>query len=327
MKVMKINANLKVMLAITLFSLPFPVSVLAAPPLTSELTAKGPNGALSGTLIETGQASPLIIIIPGSGPTDRDGNNPLGVTASSYRLLADALAKQGISSLRIDKRGMFGSASAADPNKVTIADYVTDITNWISAIQTKTKRPCVWLLGHSEGGLVALAAGQQNKSVCGVILAAAPGRKLSDSLRAQINGNPANAPIKEDAMKVIATLETGKTVDVSTLHPALQGLFNPDVQPFLIDLFSKDPAILANSLSQPLLIVQGARDIQVTLEDANLLLRAQPKAKLITFPTMTHVLKDADNESPQANMATYTNASRPLNSDMVNAVSAFVKQK
>lgn len=68
-----------------------------------------------------------MLIIPGSGPTDRDGNNLLGVKASTYRLLAHELAAKGVSSVRIDKRGMFASAAAVpDANAVTMKDYVRD---------------------------------------------------------------------------------------------------------------------------------------------------------------------------------------------------------
>jgi hypothetical protein len=83
-----------------------------------EIEAPGPNGALRGTLLSADALwQPMVLIIPGSGPTDRDGNNPMGVRAATYRLLAEDLAARGIASLRIDKRGLFGSAAAfPDPN-------------------------------------------------------------------------------------------------------------------------------------------------------------------------------------------------------------------
>src|SRR5688572_2979729 len=99
---------------------------MTAAPIEKPLTARGPQGDLAGTLVDAGKAAPVVLIIPGSGPTDRNGNNPLGVTAAPYRLLAEGLAGRGISSVRIDKRGMFGSKAAIpDANKVTIADYAT----------------------------------------------------------------------------------------------------------------------------------------------------------------------------------------------------------
>ena len=126
---------------------------------SSEITAPGPIGALHGTLLKPDAPGPVVLIVPGSGPTDRDGNNPLGVKAQPYKLLAEALAAKGIASVRIDKRGLFGSKGAVDdPNAVTIAGYADDVRAWVKAARAATGAPCVWLVGPSEGGLVVLAA-------------------------------------------------------------------------------------------------------------------------------------------------------------------------
>ena len=140
--------------------------------------------------------------------TDRDGNSPLAVTAAPYRLLADALQQRGIGTLRIDKRGMFGSkAATADPNAVTIADYVADTASWIESARAQIAIDCVWLLGHSEGAIVALAAAQVLDNLCGVILVTAPGRPMGTVLREQLHANPANAPLLEGVDAAIAELE------------------------------------------------------------------------------------------------------------------------
>jgi uncharacterized protein len=309
---------------------PILVAAMAAPimaaPKSSELTAKGPEGPLAGTLIEAKTSAPLVLIIPGSGPTDRDGNNPLGVSSSSYRMLAEALSERGITSLRIDKRGMFGSEKAADGNDVSFAKYAEDINAWIDSVQAKTpKRKCVWLLGHSEGGPVALVTAQNNPRVCGVVLAASPGRKLQDVLREQLNANPANAPLIPDAMRAIDELSAGRTIDVSKMHPALQQLFDPAIQRFLISSFATDPAKLAASLDKPLLILQGDSDAQVTAADANVLKSAQPKATLMVFDGVTHVLKKAKDATPAAAVATYTDAASPVDARLVDAIVGFVK--
>ncbi len=152
-----------------------------------EILAPGPLGELKGTLTRADPAAPVVLIIPGSGPTDRDGNSPLGISAAPYRLLADGLAANGVSSVRIDKRGLFGSSEAVpDANAVTIGDYVDDTHAWIRAIRKSTEADCVWVLGHSEGGLVALAAAQQEQLICGIILVAAPGRLLGDVIKEQL---------------------------------------------------------------------------------------------------------------------------------------------
>lgn len=290
-----------------------------------EIGAAGPAGRLAGTLIRPAAGQPIVLIIPGSGPTDRDGNNPAGVTAAPYRLLAEALAARGIGSVRIDKRGMFGSkAPNVDPNAVTIAAYSEDIAAWVEATTTATNRECIWLLGHSEGGLVALAAAQRAQNLCGVITVAAPGRKLGTVMREQLKANPANAPILKDALAAIDSLEAGKRVDVSAMHPALQGLFAPPVQGFLIDLFGYDPAALAADVTVPLLVVQGAEDLQVAVADAEALKAAQPAARYVLLPKMNHVLKDVPPGDRAANAAAYSDASLPVASGLVEAVTDFV---
>lgn len=294
--------------------------------VASAITAPGPNGPLEGTFVDAGKNAPVVLIIPGSGPTDRDGNNPLGITAAPYRLLAEALAAKGVSTVRIDKRGMFGSKAAIpDANAVTIADYARDAHAWADAIRARTGLKCVWVLGHSEGGLVALSAIQDPRSICGAILVSTPGRKLGEVLRQQLRSNPANAPILDEAMTAIDSLEVGKPVDINSVDAALRPLFNPQVQPFLIDVMRLDPPRLAASAAVPILIVQGEHDLQVSEADAKLLSAGQPKASLVSIPTMNHVLKDVPADRA-ANAASYSDPSLPVDPKLVESISAFVRR-
>ncbi|MFL6737444.1 MAG: alpha/beta hydrolase [Sphingomonas sp.] len=303
------------------------LTFIAAAAAGIQMTAPGPQGPLAGTLIDAGANAPVVLIIPGSGPTDRDGNNPMGVAAAPYRLLAEELATKGVSSVRIDKRGLFGSrAAVSDPNHVTISDYATDTHTWVAAIRQQTGVRCVWVLGHSEGALVALAAAQQPDGICGIISASGAGRKLSDVIREQLRSNPANAPLLHSAMAALDSLEKGQHVDVRTLDPTLLPLFRPQVQDFLIDMFRQDPAKLAASLRVPLLIVQGERDVQVSTKDARALAAAQPKAKLALIKRMNHVLKDVDSDDRNANLATYADPELPVDQTAVQTIVDFVKR-
>jgi pimeloyl-ACP methyl ester carboxylesterase len=300
---------------------------LAIVKVEGPIEAAGPSGLLKGTMIAVAPSAPVVLIVPGSGPTDRDGNNPMGVKASSYRLLARALADRGISSVRIDKRGMFASASAtAEANDVTIEDYAADVRSWTAAIRRRSGAKCVWLAGHSEGGLVALAAAQKEKDVCGLLLISAPGRPLGEVIRAQLKANPANAPILDDALSAISRLEAGQSVNVAAFHPALQGLFAPQLQKFLISLFSYDPAKLILSQEKPVLILQGESDIQVGAEDAKRLAAANPRARLVLLPGVNHVLKAAPADDWAANIATYANPDLPLAAGVAAALAEFVLQ-
>ncbi len=294
------------------------------------LTAPGLQGKLSGVMLvastmQNTRNTPMVLIIPGSGPTDRNGNNPAGISANSYELLALALADQGISTLRADKRGMYSSASAiADANALTIGDYASDADTWVTSMQASLKRTCIWLLGHSEGGLVALVAAQGKKNICGVILVTAPGRKLDVILREQLSSNPANAPLLPDANHALDELSAGRKIDVAAMHPALQSLFKPAVQPFLIDMFGRDPAKLSSSTNVPLLIIGGGRDIQVSRADADALAAANPKAKKVMINDMTHVLKAANTDGLAASIATYSNRNLPIHPELVKTITAFV---
>ncbi|GLQ20716.1 alpha/beta hydrolase [Algimonas porphyrae] len=298
---------------------PTEVSAPAVARTDRELTVNN----LAGSFRSAGDGAPAILIVPGSGPTDRDGNNPMAGPTQTYQLLADGLQDAGISSLRIDKRGMFGSAGAGDPNAVSVDIYAQDYRDWAGLLREESGNDCVYLLGHSEGGLmVSAAATQMDEGLCGVILVASPGRMLGDVLREQLRANPANAPLLPNALSTIDSLEAGDSVDVSGMHPALQGLFNPMVQDFLKSMFATDPATLVAAIDAPVLVVQGEHDIQVTVEDAQRL--ADAGAELVVLPGVNHILKDAPADRG-GNLATYADPDLPLADSVVPAIAAFVK--
>jgi len=321
------------------------LAAASSTPLTGiAVEAPGPTGALRGTLLGPGDTAgtppgpgvtgasagrarphPVILIIPGSGPTDRDGNSPLGIKAASYRLLAEGLAAHGVTTVRIDKRGMFGSAGAAhDANAVTIADYAADVHAWTAVIRRLTSAPCIWLLGHSEGGLVALAAAQVPTDLCGLILVAAPGRPMGEVLRTQLAESPAAAPLLAPGSAAIDALESGKRVDVSALPNPLQRLFRPEVQGFLISAFALDPARLIGGFAKPVLIIQGRRDLQVRPEDAELLHAADPAATLAVLLDVNHVLKTVTTDNKKENLATYADPDLPIAPDVIDAIVSFL---
>jgi pimeloyl-ACP methyl ester carboxylesterase len=301
--------------------------VIAAAPTGVEVTVAGPQGALAGTLLDPGKDAPAVLMIPGSGPTDRDGNNPLGVKGGVYRQLAEALAAKKVATLRIDKRGMFGSKAAiADANAVTIGDYAADAHAWVDMVRAKTGRRCVWLLGHSEGALVALQAAQNPTGICGLVLVAGAGRPLGEVIRAQLRANPANAPLLPQGEAALDQLEAGKRVPAAAIPAPLQPLFNERVQGYLIDMFQHDPAKLIAAVKLPVLIVQGDKDIQVSVSDAELLKRVQPVATLKLLPGINHVLKSVASDDRAANVATYGDANLAISPAVPDAIAAFVSK-
>jgi pimeloyl-ACP methyl ester carboxylesterase len=293
----------------------------------ADIDAPGPAGPLRGTLLSPAAHDvPVVLIVPGSGPTDRNGNGPNGLRASTYRLLADGLLNRGIASVRIDKRGMYGSASAIpDADDVTLDDYAADVHSWVATIRKRTGASCVWVLGHSEGGLVALVAAQHAANICGLILVSTAGRPLGQVLREQLQSNPANASILDNAMSVLEALKAGQTVDATKIDPALMPLFRPQVQRFLMSELAVDPASLLAGYTKPVLIVQGLLDLQVAPQNAQLLKHANPHAELVLVAGANHVLKAVRTRDRKDNLAAYSDPDRPLADHVVEVISTFVQ--
>ena len=201
-----------------------------------------------------------------------------------------------------------------------------DALAWAADLRNATGQKYVWLMGHSEGGIVALiAASRSPQGVCGLILIASPGRPLGKVLHDQLHANPANAPILPQADTAIAALEKGERYDTKDMHPALMPLFAPAVQGFLISLFAADPAALARASKLPLLIVSGQEDLQVSKADGESLSTARPDATLLSLPSMNHVLKTVPAGDKVANIASYGDLNKPLASELADAIAAFVK--
>lgn len=282
------------------------------------------SGALSGLYRDAGSNSPVILIVPGSGPTDLNGNNSLGIKSNVYKQLSAALADEGISTVRVDKRGMFSSAGAGDPNAVTVEIYATDYRNWIDVIRAKTSQPCVYVLGHSEGAVMVTAASVDNANVCGLILVSGVGRPFGDVLREQLEVNRANKPILKEAFAAIEKLEQGQKVDSTKLHSALQPLFYPAVQGFLISLMQIDPSALAEKADKRTLIIQGSTDLQTSVLDAEKLAEAT-NGQLVIIEGVNHILKEAP-ANRRKNLATYTNPDLPVSERVTEAIRDFVFQ-
>lgn len=299
-------------------------AALLLSPVSTPVELASTPAPLHGTLLAPdGPTRAAAVILPGSGPTDRDGNSPqFGIRAASYRLLAEGLAERGVATVRIDKRGIGESAAAgAAETDLRFGAYVDDARAWAAEAAAKTGRPCAWLIGHSEGALVALAAvADGDKNICGLVLLSGAGRRAGVVLREQLAAGLPES-LKARAYEVLTELEAGRTV--ADPPAELAALFRPSVQPYLISWLTLDPAQLAAAYDGPVFIGQGAADIQVSIADAEAVKAAQPRADLVIWDGVNHVLKTAPAERA-ANLAVYMDPALPLAPGVVEAVADFV---
>ncbi|WP_292051761.1 MULTISPECIES: alpha/beta hydrolase [unclassified Brevundimonas] len=293
-------------------------------PTDTPVSVTTDTGTLHGSLMRPqGDVRATAVIIPGSGPTDRDGNNPLGVRNASLKQLAEGLAEQGIATVRIDKRGIAQSRAAGpDEASLSFTNMAEDARNWAKLAIEQTGARCAWLIGHSEGALVAQsAASQADTPVCGLLLLSGSGRPAGVVLREQLAPQLPPALMAE-ADAALTELEAGRTLD--NPPPALAALFRPSVQPYMISWLALDPAALASNYDGPIFIGQGTTDIQTSVTDARALSEAQPRSTLKLWDGINHVLTEAP-EDRAANIATYGNPEAKIAPQVVEDVSAFIK--
>lgn len=268
----------------------------------------------------SGEASPIAIIIAGSGPTDKDGNTLGGGKNDSLKLIAEGLAERGIASIRFDKRAIGDNAGLVEKEEDLLFDqFVEDVKQIIAYAKSQDRFTSVHLIGHSEGSLVGMLAAQDS-DVSSFISIAGAGRPADVLLLEQLQGQ-LSGELLEEAEGIIASLKAGETVD--TVSADLQALFRASVQPYMISWLQHDPAELIGQLRQPVLIIQGTHDIQVPEDDAKLLSAGKPDAQLQIIAGMNHVLKDAPADR-EANIATYGDPSLPLSAGLVANIEAFI---
>lgn len=286
------------------------------------ITLHTKTGELKGTLLipDAAKKFNVIILHPGSGPTDRNGNNPLGVKAKSYRLLAEALIKKKIAILLIDKRGVGASANAGkSEQEMLFDDYVNDLADWTELMKKDKRVKKTFLAGHSEGALVAMLAAQKIK-VNGYISVSGIADPIDRVIIWQLKQQSPQTSLVADSM--FTRLKEGKKLD--SIPPALFMLLRPSIHPYMASWMKYNPCEEIKKLTLPVLILQGNTDIQVAEEEGRKLHVCNPKTSLVIINGMNHVLKEAPADRKK-NMATYTDEKLPIKSELVDEMVKFVK--
>jgi pimeloyl-ACP methyl ester carboxylesterase len=283
------------------------------------------NGSLFGTLLvsEASEKRPVVLIIAGSGPTDRDGNQVF-MNNNSLKYLAEGLSDMGVASLRYDKRGIGASRLAGGKEEeFTIDVFIDDAVLWIKTLQADSSFSSVFVAGHSEGSLIGMVACNKIQGVSGLISIAGAGRSADLILKEQLASQP--DIIKDYSYGIIDRLKSADTV--SNISPLLMSLFRPSVQPYLISWFKYDPASEVAKISVPTLILQGTTDIQVSVSDANLLKEASPSAELAILEGMDHILKASKNaDSNEQFKNSYANPDTRIMLEPVTKIVDFIKR-
>ncbi len=280
-----------------------------------------PAGDVQGSLLQpmTGSSGVLVIMVAGSGPTDRNGNQSV-MQNNSLKFLAQGLAGQGIASLRYDKRGVGASAAAVkDESLLRFDDYVTDVAGWTALMSQGNKYKYIVVLGHSEGSLIGMLACQQSSKINAFISLAGPGVAAGDLIREQLKPQP--QMVQDMVFPMLLRLERGDTI--GQVNPMLNALFRPSVQPYMISWMKHNPAVELRKLKIPVLILQGEMDLQVPVGHAQLLKQTVPTAQLVVIPKMNHVLKDCTSLQMADQMKIYTDPQIPVNGQLVDEVVRF----
>lgn len=288
------------------------------------LTIETEIGTLYGSLLvpEQGEHVPVALIIPGSGPTDRNGNSALlPGKNNSLKMLAEGLAEHGIASLRYDKRGAGKNAQAISKQEdMTFDQFVKDAGQWIDKLKEDGRFTNMIVIGHSQGSLEGMLAAKKT-SVSAYISIAGAGRTIDQVLAEQLKTLPAD--LFKESEKILEQLRQGKIV--KNVSEQLKSIFNPEAQPFLISWMKYNPAEELKQLKIPTMIMNGKHDIQVPVTEAKLLSEAKPDAKLVLIDEMNHVLKKAPADR-EANLKTYGDPSLPLADGLVKEIVEFLRE-
>ena len=277
------------------------------------------NIHVDGTLLVPNNAKKpnLAILIAGSGPTNRDGNQNF-VKNNSLKKLAENLSNQGIATFRYDKRIVKQIKEGNVDENILFDDFVTDAKTVLEYFKANEEFNKIYVIGHSQGSLVGMLTAKD--SADGFVSLAGVGQTIDKVIIQQIANT---APMfTEDTKRVFKSLSEGATTN--DFPPALASVFRTDVQPFIMNWMQYDPQRVIKELKIPVLIINGNKDIQIPEEEANLLKEANPGAELIIIDKMNHVLVTIEGDNLE-NSKSYNEPGRELSKQLVTEIASFIK--
>ena len=276
------------------------------------------NTFINGTLLTPNAINKpdLAIIIAGSGPTDRDGNQNF-LKTNNLKKLAEGLTKNNIASFRYDKRIVKQIRKGKVDKDMMFDDFVTDAKSVVDYFHNKKQFNNIYIIGHSQGSLVGLLASKEN--VTGFISLAGAGQSIDEVITEQV---VKTAPMfKADTERVFKVLKKGKTT--KDYPQALASIFNLEVQPFIANWMTYNPQTEIMSLTIPTLIINGTKDLQVSEAEAKLLDEASKNSTLKIIPNMNHVLVTIEGGNLE-NSKSYNESFRPLSDGLMSTITEFI---
>ncbi|HKK13019.1 MAG TPA: alpha/beta hydrolase [Flavobacteriaceae bacterium] len=277
------------------------------------------NNFVDGTLLTpNSKKKPILaILIAGSGPTDRNGNQNF-LKNNALKKLAKSLSNHGIATFRYDKRVVKQIVTGNIDKNTTFDDFVTDATSVIEYFKETNAYSKIYVIGHGQGSLVGMLAGKGR--IDGFVSLAGAGQSIDKVIIEQVQKT---APqYTEDAKRVFGIMRSGKTT--SDYPPVLYSLFNIEIQPFMMNWMEYDPKEVIKSLNVPILIINGTKDLRVSVEESKMLKEAAPEADLKIIDKMNHVLFIIEGDNLD-NAKSYNESARNISQELVSDILEFIK--
>lgn len=278
-----------------------------------EITINNMAIQLPGTLTYSAENQPLVIWVHGSGGVNRDGNTP-----NYIKQFRDEINKKEIAFFSYDKRtANIKNVKFIQEDGIYFSDFVSDLKEVINKFKDDKRFSEIILAGHSQGSLIAMLA---LENVDKYISIAGAGETIDKTLVRQVTAqSPAFGKLTEQYIK-----ELKENGSIKSVNPNLMSLFAPQNQPFLISWMNLDPIKEITKVKIPTLIINGDKDIQVQISDAENLKEAKPDATLVIIKNMNHPLKNIEKD--EDNLKSYMSADYTISNELIETIENFIKK-
>lgn len=276
------------------------------------------NQHIDGTLLLPNEKNKpsIAIIIAGSGPMDRNGNQNF-LKNNSLKKLAERLTENGIATFRYDKRIVKQIRQGNIDLNMSFDDFVIDAISVLNFFKLKDSFSKIYIIGHSQGSLVGMLAAREGAD--GFISLSGAGKTIDDVIIDQINNT---APMfTEDAKRVFSILKEGGTTE--DYPKALASIFNKELQPFMTSWMQYNPQVEIKKLQIPVLIINGSKDFQVSIDEAHLLKAAVENAQIDIIEKMNHILVPIEGDNLE-NSKSYNESFRKLSPKLIDIIVKFI---